>query len=490
MTARIRISSLLFRSVAATLFLWPALGNSAEESPPAHIQVDLSQRFQVIDGFGVNFNGTYFRDAQKPMIDMLINDLGATIFRLDPYGLSNWEAANDDNDPKHMNWEYYNDRYSIPEFEASWAAARYLNSRGIRPFLALSGIAPEWMLDKNAPPAKHKVGAHARDLSKPYHLNPAMYDEFAEEVASLAVYARTKAHIDFEYFGPINETDCFPAEGPRIDPDEAPRALTAISRRLRQEGLGDVRLVVAEQCDLQNNYIGPILQSKELMSQVGAFGFHSYDDDPLTPQVERLDRSDYAKAVRVWLTEYGDLNDLDRSAANDWTGFSVAATTRALRAINQGASAALYWDAYDNYHEHYPRFTYYGLMQNADHVYSPKKRYYAAKQLYHFVRPGARRVASSGDSSNLLLSAFYDGARGEVILVGVKKGGPDRVEIHLTGSDGMPAQWELYQTTRQLNCVKTDEVSVRDAVARIDIPGESIFTLVGKIKDYEPAQKQ
>jgi hypothetical protein len=424
------------------------------------------------------------------MIDMLINDLGATIFRLDPYGLSNWEAANDDNDPKHMNWEYYNDRYSIPEFEASWAAARYLNSRGIRPFLALSGIAPEWMLDKNAPPPKHKMGAHVRDLSKPYHLNPAMYDEFAEEVVSLALYARTKAHIDFEYFGPINETDCYPAEGPRIDPDEAPRALKAISDRLRQEGLGDVRLVVAEQCDLKNNYIGPILESKELMSQVGAFGFHSYGDDPLTPQVERLNHSKYAQSVRVWLTEYGDLNDLDRSAINDWAGFSLAATIRALRAINQGASAALFWDAYDNYHEHYPRLTYYGLMQNADHVYSPKKRYYAAKQLYHFVRPGARRVASSVGSSNMLVSAFYDGARGEVILVGVKQGGPDRVQIQVTGSDRLPAHWNLYQTTRQLNCVKTGEITRKDAALVFDLPDESIFTLVGKVKNSEPAQEE
>jgi hypothetical protein len=308
-----------------------------------------------------------------------------------------------------------------------------------------------------------------------------MYDEFAEEVASLAVYARTRAHIDFEYFGPVNETDCYPAEGPRIDPDEMPRVLNNISHRLRLEGLGDVRLVVAEQCDLQNNYIGPILESKELMSQVGAFGFHSYGDDPLTLQVERLNRSKYAQSVRLWLTEYGDLDDLDRSAANDWTGFSLAATTRALRAINQGASAALFWDAYDNYHEHYPRLTFYGLMQNADHVYSPKKRYYAAKQLYHFVRHGAQRVASSADSNNLLVSAFYDGARGEVVLVGLKQGGPDRVEIRLTGSDGMPPHWDLYQTTRRLNCAKTDEVRGNAGVLRVDMPGDSIFTLIGKL---------
>ena len=50
---------------------------------------------------------------------MLIDDLRATIFRLDPYGISNWESENDNDDADVMNWEYYNDRYSIPTFEAS-----------------------------------------------------------------------------------------------------------------------------------------------------------------------------------------------------------------------------------------------------------------------------------------------------------------------------------------------------------------------------------
>ena len=473
MRSTVRMTAIVLFCLAPGAYLLPS------QDQVAHVVVDLSQKFQTIDGFGVNFNGTYFRDSQKTMIDMLINDLGATIFRLDPYGLSNWEAANDDRDPKHMNWEYYNDRYSMPAFEASWAAARYLNAHGIQPVLALSGIAPEWMLDKNAPPPK--PGERERDLSRPYHLNPAMYEEFAEEVVSLAVYARTKAHIDFQYFGPINETDCYPKEGPRIDPDEAPRALNAISHRLRDEGLGDVRLVVAEQCNLENNYVGPILESNDLMSQVGVFAFHSYGSGSLRPHIDHLNQTKYKGAVRVWLTEYGDLDDLDLSAANEWANFSLAATHRALRALNEGASAALFWDAYDNYHEHYPRFTYYGLVRNSDHVYSPKKRYYAAKQLYHFVKPGARRVASTSDTSNVLISSFYDSVDGSVILVGVKQGGPEHVEVRLLGSGDSIANWELFQTTRVLNCMKSDTVKSNNNAARFDLPDDSVFTLVGKV---------
>jgi O-glycosyl hydrolase len=442
---------------------------------PARISVDPAQRFQYIDGFGVNFNGTYFRDAQKPMIDMLIDDLGATIFRLDPYGLINWEGVNDNDNPGVINWEYYNDRYSTPTFEASWAAARYLKSRGIRPFLTLSGTAPDWMLDTKGPPA-HTV-CRPQPSGRPDHLKPSMYEEFAETVVSLAVYARTRARIDFEYFSPLNETDCYPAEGPRIDPDEMPRVLGAIARRLRQEGLGDVRLVVADQARITNDYITPIMQSADLMKQVAVFSFHTYGADSVGPQVARVRNSEY-RNVRVWLTEYGDLDDLDRSAANEWKSFSLAATHRVLTALNQGASAALFWDAYDNYHEHYPRLTFYGLVANADHIYSPKKRYFAAKQLYRFVRPGSQRIAATSDAPSILVSAFRHGDARTLTVVGLKQGGPNRVRLAVPES-GREMSWSLYQTTRELNCVRTDVLSAKNGSIEFDLPDEAVFTLVG-----------
>lgn len=45
----------------------------------ARIRIDPSQKYQQIQGFGVNYTGPFFRDDQKAMFDMLIDDLGATI---------------------------------------------------------------------------------------------------------------------------------------------------------------------------------------------------------------------------------------------------------------------------------------------------------------------------------------------------------------------------------------------------------------------------
>jgi O-glycosyl hydrolase len=444
---------------------------------PAQMTLDPGTRFQTIDGFGVNFNGTYFRDSQKPMIQSLVSDLGATLFRLDPYGLINWEAANDNADANVMDWQYYNDRYSIPEFEAAWAAGRYLNSLGIRPYLTLSGIPPAWMLNEDPNPPQHHTCGSKNTHS---HLDPQMYGEFAETVVSLAMYARNKAHVDFEYFGPLNETDCYPAEGPRIDPEEMPKVLDTVAKRLQKEGMGDVKLVVAENAIVDNNYIEQILKHPELMSQVGAFSLHVYSDTAdVRPHVEAVRQSQYPD-VPVWLTEYGDLNDLDRSAENEWKGFSVRATRRVLKALNQGVTAALYWDAFDNYHEHYPRMTYYGLIRNSDHVYTPKKRYYAAKQLYHFVHPGAQRIGIQAPESELV-SAFVNGDDGSVVAVGVQEGGPERLSIALSAFNGTVL---VYQTTRRLNCEKTATVPVANGRAEINLQRDSIFTLVFKGKDH------
>ncbi len=452
---------------------------------PVRVQVHPEQRFQTIDGFGVNFNGTYFRDEQKPMIDMLVKDLGATIFRLDPYGNTNWEAKNDDADPNHMNPEYYNDRYSTGYFESSWKAARYLNSLGIKPFLTLSGITPEWMNDNDSRPVKHNVCSTPEVLAKrgnvrPYHLNPAMYDEFAETVVSMLVYARQKAHVDFEYFSPINETDCFPIEGPRIDPDEAPKVFDAVVKRMRAEGLGDVRLVVAEQCYRENDYATPILADDDLMKTVAVLSLHSYGipAGAVAPHFAAIQKSKYP-GLRVWLTEYGDLGAADQSFESEWKKQSLAATRRALQALNEGARASLFWDAFDNYHEHDREMTHYGLIRNDDHHYSPKKRFFAAKQLYRFVPPGAQRIAAGTEADGVTVSAFHDGATGRLVVVGVREGGSNSVEIS-TG-EAESRTWEVYLTTRDLNCVKTGAVRSANGVVRVQMPDEAVFTLVGTL---------
>ena len=463
---------LSFAFLIALWILSPARAQDQQGS--ARITIDPGQKYQQIQGFGINYTGPYFRNDQKSMFDMLIDDLGVTMFRVVVYLVySNWEETSGPKD-----WEYWNDRYSTPIFEASWNGLRYLNSRGIRPMLALMGPVPGWMTDNNPPPPRHKVCQENVAPNLQGHLSPARYDDFAEEVDTMVEYARIQAHIDFEYFSPFNETDCYPPEGPRIDPDEAPKVLEAVARRLKKEGLGDIRLAVPDNAVVTNDYTDPILKDGELMKQVGVFTFHSYGENSVGPQVERVKSSKYSR-VPVWLTEYGDLNDEDKTFENQWKNFSLAANRRALTALNQGADAIFFFDAFDDYEECAKRLCFYGLFRSASHIYSPKKSYYATRQLYHFVRPGWRRIAVTTEASGLTLSAFQGPLPGALVVVGVKEGGPSRLRVDFPQTDPTPMSWDLYETTRELNCQKVMTVLARDGQAEIELPAEAVFTLVG-----------
>ena len=47
-----------------------------DQQASARITIDPAQKFQEIQGFGINYTGPYFRNDQKAMFDTLIDDLG------------------------------------------------------------------------------------------------------------------------------------------------------------------------------------------------------------------------------------------------------------------------------------------------------------------------------------------------------------------------------------------------------------------------------
>jgi hypothetical protein len=84
----------------------------------------------------------------------------------------------------------------------------------------------------------------------------------------------------------------------------------------------------------------------------------------------RLDGSvkDTAGIFASLLTEHGDLNNLDKSAENNWTHFFLAANRRVLTSLNQGANAVFYFNGFDDYEECARRLTFCGLFQSAEQV--------------------------------------------------------------------------------------------------------------------------
>lgn len=459
---------------------------TAQDAPPmvAPLTIDPTQRFQTIEGFGVNFNGVYYRDAQRKLIDLLVDDLGITMVRFDPYGQTDWEMENDDDDPTHINWDVFDDRFSTAAFEASWAALREFNKRGMRVLLTVSGTVPPWMLDDQGGPLNHPTcnkepNAIHPFTNRPSHLRHDMYPEFAETIVAMASYARKKAGVKFDWLG-INETNCFPIEGPRIDPEEGPDVVRAIVAALDREGMSDMNLVYADQAMVPADYFSPVREHPDLMKRIARFSLHQYGGSGAAEYQRHFDRlADTTRpSAPVWISEYGDLNDKDRSDKNEWDNFSVKTTRNLLSVLGVGATAAMWWDAFDNYHDHDRHMTYYGLVAQDRHRYTPKKRFYAQRQLYRFVRPGAVRVGITGGGAGLEAQAFVDDKTRRVTVVGVASR-PMDVVLQVQGAAS--TRWRLVVTTPTLNGASRDSAIERTADGiRVRLDEPAVFTLISR----------
>jgi hypothetical protein len=104
------------------------------------------EQFQTIDGFGVNITPAQWRDGNpKPIIDMLIDDLGSTLIRFDCYGKADWLDPAKQNPDKTFPDEYLEEAYTSKVFTDTWETFRYFDEKGIEPILNINGrIPPEW----------------------------------------------------------------------------------------------------------------------------------------------------------------------------------------------------------------------------------------------------------------------------------------------------------------------------------------------------------
>jgi O-glycosyl hydrolase len=431
----------------------------------AEITVDGGRASQTIDGFGVNINAKYWNDGRLiPTLDLLREDLGATLYRVDIWGKSNWIDPDSTIGPGALNREHLASIYQGDVFRRGWALMRYLNEHGIEPYLTVSGDVPRWML-----------GTDGRSLSE--------YEPFCDMLVSMVEWAVRKEGLCFTLFGPLNETDVGSPEGPSVNPAEFVKVLEVLHDRLARRGLDDIRLVVAEQGSFKTDYLREIVSSDKLVGRIGVFGMHTYF--PLSPDavhaVQELVKNSRCASCGLWLTEYGDL---EQSGEREWY-VAWAMTSRLFDALEGGFNGALVWDAFDNYHDHDEAWTIYGLLRTGRHVYTPKKRYYATRQVHRFVLPGFERVEVTCALPNLRLLAFADPQRTQLTLVGMS--GPGKA-YHLnvrvkSFSDQVKAgRVFYYRTSETENCHRIGVIPVTGPelpFTGIDafVPPDSIFTL-------------
>ncbi len=440
-------------------------------TPDMTIQIDGSKRLQKIDGFGVNANTESWNgDELKPALDILLDSMNATIWRVMVEVEKGGEEVNDNNDPFKFNWDYYNKLYETPHFQKVWNTVGYLNGHGITNGVMLNfmGRVPEWM---------------GQSVIKPEY-----EDEYVEMQVSFLMYAKNVKHLLFGLFAPMNETD-IKNEGPTVKGDQYARILRKLVDRMQQNGLGNIRIVGPDAAGMRNsirNYLPAIMPDPVIMKKIAHWGMHSYGGYN-APVDSFIKKSPYPK-MGWWLTEFNAWRDgLDAGKTDvkyDYT-FASECVNHLLQLLKNGASGAIVWEGYDSYYQHPPGgWSLWGVMgyDRETKKYFSRKHLPALAQITKFVLPGSRHISVKGaENKNITLLAFNDTITGQITFTGINRGDePLNLKATLANLPELRSL-EMVYTDRVNNLFKAENVAVRNKMFALTIPSKCLFTLTGKV---------
>ncbi len=467
------------------------------QSSGTKLEIDAGTRYQSVDGFGVNINPAWwlngkYRDASvvKPAIDILIDSLGANIFRIVIEEMD-WEEVNDDNDPENFNWTYFNSVFSDTRFQGVWSTLHYLNQRGITDRLIISfmGAPPACEPQTEPDPVKSWMG----DTN--FTIYPEMEDEFVESIAALLYYARNTEKINFRLVSPMNETDIVSStkspehpdgivEGPDMpDVEQYIRVIRKLAEKLDRIGMSDIRFVAPDAAGekLFRACFDEIVKDTYLMGKMACWGVHQYGDD--AGNYLNIIRERVNPLKTYWVTETAGIKNL-------------------LGQLDDSASAHLFWDGFDCVYQHGIRngygtnppndWVYWEKEQGkpllafniSDQSWTPRKQFYEFSQLFRFVKPGAVRIGSYVNNEDVVVYAFLN-PNGQLAIFG-KNNRSYPVSVNGIIND-LPSieRLNVFITNTFVSLQQKEDIIVSDNSMSFTVPAGTIFTMTG-FSDYRP----
>ncbi len=418
------------------------------------VTVNGAQRFQTIDGFGVNANSASWNNGElRPALDMLVDQAGATIWRVIIDNLD-WESTNDNSDPNTFNWTYYNSVYTSAKFEELWSTIGYLNQKGITSNLMLNimGPAASWM------------GGSQIDTSAE--------DEVVEMIASLVYYGRITRRLQIGLLAPMNETDHDGIEGPQVGSVQYVRILHKLAQKLDAIGLGSIRLIGPDTANVGtgvNTYIAEMMRDSVVMSKVDRFGLHDYSGS--TGGAGAFIKSSAFPDRGFWMTEVSVIGDV-------------------LSMVRQGPAAILIWDAYDSVYNHAilagrgtsppndagngPALLAYNTTTK---LYTPRRIFWDCAHLFKFVPAGSQRIGASPSSGSVTIDAFHHQGTGQLTLFGRNTSTSGQVLNGTLSNITGVTSFKFYQTSAAGSMQQGLDASVSGTTFTVTVAANSTFTL-------------
>jgi O-glycosyl hydrolase len=456
------------------------------------LQIDGAKKYQTMDGFGVNINTAWWNNGEymdtkviQPAIDLLVDSLGATIFRAVIEEID-WEEVNDDNDPNNFNWTYYNSVFTNARFQGVWETLRYLNQKGITNDLVISFMG--------SPPAPPPLAAPDPQKSwmggTNYSINDTMEDELVESIAALLYYARHTTKIQFTLVSPMNEADIIAGsksvdhpdgivEGPNMpDAVQFTRVIKKLAEKLDAIGMSDIRFVAPDAGGerLFRGCLNEMVKDSCLMSKLVCWGVHQYGND--ADNYRKIISSPSNPNKSFWVTETAGIRNM-------------------LGQLDDNAGAYIFWDGFDCVYQHGRRNGYGSVPPNdwvfwlagnagkplieyiaSDKSWKPRKQFFEHAQLMKFVKPGSVRIDVTGQDSSLSVYAFSN-PDGNLVISGMNNSSRTIAVDVILSNLPVLKNMKLIYTDSVVNLIERNEISVSGGNFKASIPAESVFTITG-----------
>lgn len=431
--------------------------SALEAAAAADITIDLTKKYQEIDGFGA-FMGSGNNDPDT--IISLASDIGMSMARFGVIG-GGFEEKNDNSDPNVINLAGFNP-----------SALSISNMQRIVPFVdkfIVTFWSPAGWMKLN----KWEDGVE--NWATDNKLDPKYYEEYAEEVVAMIKVVKRETGKDIYGIGLQNEPQFNePYPSCQVNPTEFRDIIKVVGARLDAEGYGNVKLFWAEALPAQGaikQYIDAVKNDPVAKNYADVVAIHNYDADGASVGGAGCD---YWKNIYTWAqsgdTKYKTWMTETSGHADNWEG-AMTLAGNIFNALECGnASAWVFWSFSVS-----EGSAAYGLVVGN----RPTSRYYISKQYYKFIRPGAVRVDAV--SAGIPAIAFNDEKAKTVSVVLLNNTTvPQTVEIK---GKGLPTEWETYTTSNARNCEKGKNVGANGLII---LPPRSLTTLVGDYGNPAP----
>jgi glucuronoarabinoxylan endo-1,4-beta-xylanase len=432
--------------------------------PTVDITIDSSKKYQTIEGLGTAIAIHMLKLHNDPeLINKLASDLGMSMLRL--YPSPSFEPENDNDDHTEFDWSNYDfigktDEGEIVKLQHDIIKEFYKTSD---PKIILSVFTPPaWMKDSGS-----EIGGKLRS---------DMYNEFAEYYSAYIKGIKGSTGVDVYAISPQNEPrwEQWYASCVYTCP-EMNEVLKVLGNRMKTDRLG-VKLFSAE--DLMGGdwipwtqpwreYFNELVSDSSALFSCDIIAVHTYEDGvkPSSPSIPlwnelRTQSQKYNKSV--WMTETSGYDD---SWDNEKGGLQLGQAIFA--ALRYGNCSAWVWLNAAMHREFNPHEGLVIYEENGSLSFPPK--YYAAKQFFKYIRPGAIRISAVSSDQDINVVAFMNPAHDKSTIVIINSGDESKdLTIKNFDVDNSLA----FRTSENEKCI---EIMVENNL--INSPGKSITTI-------------